>query len=341
MCFEPYIEGRYVKYNGNSGFVNEDIPNDPFNRAAQAFSHFTFERSQGRFLVSDLQGVGGILTDPVVHTVDRERFKLVRTNLHKEGFKFFFGSHVCNGICVKLGLKSNKSMIMSGVYEFRQNWPRMDTTVCCSNKLCGKILRLASAKKSNKFPGHLWCDTCWPQLRSTTTKRMCLASESLHEFEASKFFYLSQGRRTPRKCPEHSGDGEMRHRDVPRIEASGIVDSLKLVRRDRAAAAEGSRWESSSEPAPLSREAFRTARPRRTGSEIFAALAPPRSLAAKIEEPIVEPRDIDDSDGETPWAPAAKHEGTSGEVASSEAPRRAKSLWARLKSPQKVKASIT
>jgi hypothetical protein len=320
MCFEPYIEGHYVKYNNNCGFVNEDIPNDQFNRAAQAFSHFTFDRSQGRFLVSDLQGVGGILTDPAVHTADPERFKLVRMNLNKAGFKFFFGSHVCNGICVKLGLKSNKSMIMSGVYELRQNWPRMDTTVCCSNKLCGKILRLASAKKSNEFPGHLWCDTCWPQLRSTTTKQMCLAPERLHEFEVSKFFYQSQGRRTPRKCPEHSGVREMRKCYVPRNEASSIVDSLELIRRGRAAAAEGSRRESSSEPAAPSSEAFRTEWPRRT-----------RSLAAPAPEAVTEIV----TDG------AATDEGTSDEVARSKVSRRAKTPWARLKSARKVKANIT
>ena len=54
MSLEPFIEGTYVKYNNNCGYVNEDNPNDWFNQAAQAFSHFTFERSRGCFLVSDL-----------------------------------------------------------------------------------------------------------------------------------------------------------------------------------------------------------------------------------------------------------------------------------------------
>ena len=62
-------------------------------------------------MVSDLQGVGHVLTDPAIHTLDPERFKLAVTNLGKEGFKFFFATHVCNGVCRKLGLKSNASMI--------------------------------------------------------------------------------------------------------------------------------------------------------------------------------------------------------------------------------------
>src|SRR5437667_3680730 len=103
MSLELFIEGAYVKYNNNCGYVNEDN-DDRFNQAAQAFSHFTFERSRGRFLVCDLQGVGHVLTDPAIHTLDPRRFKLADTNLNKEGFKFFFSRHVCNSICRELRL---------------------------------------------------------------------------------------------------------------------------------------------------------------------------------------------------------------------------------------------
>ncbi|KAK3956950.1 kinase-like domain-containing protein [Pseudoneurospora amorphoporcata] len=60
------------------------LAGDPSNRAAQAFSHFTFERSRGRFLVCDLQGVGNTMTDPAVHTLDPYRFSLSQTNLGVE-----------------------------------------------------------------------------------------------------------------------------------------------------------------------------------------------------------------------------------------------------------------
>ncbi|KAF3916682.1 hypothetical protein ABW20_dc0105559 [Dactylellina cionopaga] len=207
LSLEPFIQGEYIKYNNNCGYVNTEIPNDKFNQAAQAFSHFTFERSQGRFMVSDLQGVGNLLTDPAIHTKDPERFKLADTNLGDAGFKFFFSSHKCNHICTKLGLKSKASMVKKGSYSFKKNWPSLANTVCCSNKLCGKIVGLASAKRTPEFPGFHWCDKCWPQLQSSKVKRICLAPGPHHEFDVSMFFYESQGQRTVRTCPTHTEGG--------------------------------------------------------------------------------------------------------------------------------------
>ncbi len=48
---EHFIEGGYVKYNSNSGFVSD------LNRLTpQAFSHFTFERSNHQLIIVDIQG---------------------------------------------------------------------------------------------------------------------------------------------------------------------------------------------------------------------------------------------------------------------------------------------
>jgi hypothetical protein len=131
------------------------------------------------------------------------RFKLNPTNLNQAGFKFFFVRHECNAICRKLGLKSNREMVVSGNYEFRERWPTMDPTVCCSNKLCRRTIRLASAHKSAKFPGYHWCDACWPQLQSPMVKRTCLAPGPNHKFDVSRFFHESQAQTTPRRCPKH------------------------------------------------------------------------------------------------------------------------------------------
>ncbi|RVD80827.1 uncharacterized protein DFL_008716 [Arthrobotrys flagrans] len=202
ISLEPFIEGNYVKYNNNAGYVNGDIT-EKSNKAAQGFSHFTFERSQGRFLVCDLQGVRELLTDPVVHTSDPNRFVLSPTNLGEEGFKFFFASHECNDVCHKLGLKSTASTFMSGTCVFKESWPGLADTVCCSNKLCGKILHRASGKASKILPGYIWCDVCWPQLELSIVSLRCTAPAPYHEFAVSKFFYESQGRATPRRCFKH------------------------------------------------------------------------------------------------------------------------------------------
>lgn len=211
VSLEPFIEGKYVKYNGNAGHVNQDMPLDPLNQAAQAFSHFTFERSNGRFLVSDLQGVGDVLTDPAIHTRDRRRFLFSQTNLGVDGFKHFFRTHQCNDICRRLALKSDGWMVVKDQFSgLRTSWPpmtsmhRANMRVCCSNKLCSRIVLLSSAYKSNKFPEYHWCETCWPQLSRSETSLMCIASGTEpHQFTVSRFFYESQGTIVPRMCEEH------------------------------------------------------------------------------------------------------------------------------------------
>ncbi|KAF6815613.1 mhck ef2 kinase domain family protein [Colletotrichum musicola] len=201
VSLEPFIPGEYVKYNNNCGWVNDS--DGEINKAAQAFSHFTFERSWGSFLVSDLQGVGRNLTDPGIHTKDEKRFPLNDTNLGDAGFKFFFTSHECNDICRRLKLQTTKEQCASGDFQFREDWPTMNTTVCCSSKLCRRIIQLATANKSSEFAGHFWCDGCWPQLQKFMDTYYCEEGDGPHEFAVSRFFYESQGEPVPRKCLEH------------------------------------------------------------------------------------------------------------------------------------------
>ncbi|KAK1831889.1 hypothetical protein QBC39DRAFT_330439 [Podospora conica] len=208
MSLEPLLQGDYVKYNSNCGYVNNEQPDDPFHHAAQAFSHFSFERSRGAFLVADLQGVNHVLTDPAIHARDPNRFRLSDGNLGEDGFKFFFATHECNPVCRALGLKSCAAMLMEGRFEFRTLWPATNPSsggmACCSNKLCSRIVTPAKAQTSPEFEGYYWCDTCWPQLRSSMTRFICIAADGPHhEFDLSRFFYESQGRILPRRCPEH------------------------------------------------------------------------------------------------------------------------------------------
>ncbi|ORY14955.1 hypothetical protein BCR34DRAFT_672355 [Clohesyomyces aquaticus] len=249
ISLEPFLSGDYVKYNNNAGWVNEDIPVGwkQEAEAAQAFSHFTFERSRGRFLVSDIQGVGRILTDPAIHTRDRHRFKLAGTNLNTEGFKLFFLTHVCNDVCRKLGLVSNKSMLTSGSYQFRETWPSVGNTVCCSNKLCGRIVRLRpignssslrqalfGAKHSDRFPGCYWCHACFPQLESSIVKLTCEGPGPGHEFQVSKFFHESQGRVTPRECLMHREDDGVSKGSVSGRNLRGVWKKMKFATKKKA-----------------------------------------------------------------------------------------------------------
>lgn len=203
MSLEPFLEGEYTKYNNNTLYAKEDTPDDHVNRLAQAFSHFTFERSWGDLMVVDLQGVGTQLTDPSIHTRDEQRFKLCVTNMYAEGFKCFFASHHCNSVCRELGLESDRSQAVTGNYKFREFWPGMDPTICCSNKLCQRIVRLADALEFHSFPGSRWCGSCWAQLDASIVGRVCPGPGPSHEFNVSSFFSESQGQSVPVKCAAH------------------------------------------------------------------------------------------------------------------------------------------
>ena len=79
----------------------------------QAFSHFSYEKSNKQFMVVDLQGVFTqkpdgtseyVLTDPAIHRRDEHLESMGRTDRGKKGMQAFFQSHRCSRVCRMLGL---------------------------------------------------------------------------------------------------------------------------------------------------------------------------------------------------------------------------------------------
>jgi len=98
-ALEAVIEGSYRKFNNNSGMLVEDV----HRQTPQALSHFAWERSGGRVMLADVQGVGDLLTDPVIHTASGKGFG--KTNLGVRGMSRFFASHLHTPLLELLGLR--------------------------------------------------------------------------------------------------------------------------------------------------------------------------------------------------------------------------------------------
>merc|ERR1712032_1052667 len=96
---EQFLEGTYVKYNNNTGQVNDS--DDDANLLAQAFSHFSHDRSGGASIIVDIQGVGMRWTDPQMHSHD---CCFGDGDHGDKGIAMFFETHKCNKYCNNLAL---------------------------------------------------------------------------------------------------------------------------------------------------------------------------------------------------------------------------------------------
>lgn len=99
ISVEPYLYGRYIKYNNNYGYVNES---DEKRNTPQAFSHFTFEASRHTLIIVDIQGVGDLFTDPQIHSIDTTLFGNGNYGIY--GIDRFLRTHRCNPLCQYLKL---------------------------------------------------------------------------------------------------------------------------------------------------------------------------------------------------------------------------------------------
>jgi len=100
---EKYIEGDYNKYTNNWDWVNPVDRNTP-----QAFSHYTYEASEHKILICDVQGVCDLYTDPQMHTHDGKGCG--KGNMGQRGIDKFLSAHRCNAICQYLKLPITNAM---------------------------------------------------------------------------------------------------------------------------------------------------------------------------------------------------------------------------------------
>ena len=68
LTVEEFILGDFVKFINNNGIVFEE--DTMLCKKAQAFSHFTYDKSEGKVMVLDIQGSGYTLYDPEIASAD-------------------------------------------------------------------------------------------------------------------------------------------------------------------------------------------------------------------------------------------------------------------------------
>ena len=107
VTVEEYINGTFVKYINNNGVLC--LTDDMVCDKAQCFAHFTFEKSEGRLIVLDIQGAEYNLYDPEIASSqllnDDGSFQFCTGNLADIAIKNFFSNHQCNFYCNLLKLK--------------------------------------------------------------------------------------------------------------------------------------------------------------------------------------------------------------------------------------------
>ncbi|KAJ3433136.1 alpha-protein kinase vwka [Anaeramoeba flamelloides] len=142
-CYcEAFLEGKYKKYSSNNGWKD----NDNSSYSAHAFSHFSWQFSKQNYIITDLQGVNYILTDPAIQTKTGD-FSITDLGL-KEGIKAFFGDHVCNVICQQVGCNKikewqPKTKKILGKSKKKKNQDiQVFYYLLCDNWYCNKIVKI-------------------------------------------------------------------------------------------------------------------------------------------------------------------------------------------------------
>jgi len=115
---EPFQDGKFVKWNDNTGQVNlsKEGVRQLMNNVVGTFSHFTYHASGENLMVVDIQGWDNncqiTFTDPQIHTrqVAHSGCQLAKKfsvgNLGRAGMCRFFSTHECTTNCAYLKLKS-------------------------------------------------------------------------------------------------------------------------------------------------------------------------------------------------------------------------------------------
>lgn len=98
---EDVLKGDWDKWNDNCGGVMVDSSE---GEVGNCFSHWSWVVSAGEVVVVDCQGVGGMMTDVVVHKTGDGAQRRAVGSWGRKGIERFLKSHTCGVLCASAGL---------------------------------------------------------------------------------------------------------------------------------------------------------------------------------------------------------------------------------------------
>jgi hypothetical protein len=111
VTVEEYVDGKFIKYINNDGISCVEQSDDMCQKA-HCLAHFSYERSDKKLIILDIQGSGHTLFDPEIATselFDKDSEMLFCSgNLSMVAIKNFVKEHQCNNYCISAGLTKFK-----------------------------------------------------------------------------------------------------------------------------------------------------------------------------------------------------------------------------------------
>lgn len=108
VTIEEFIDGRFTKYLNNTGLLCVD-GSDTLGQKAECLAHFSYEKSEKKLMLVDVQGNGYKLFDPEIASVElfdkSQKFMYCTGNLSELAIQNFVSKHKCNEFCILIGLK--------------------------------------------------------------------------------------------------------------------------------------------------------------------------------------------------------------------------------------------
>ena len=106
VTVEKFIPGNFIKYMNNTGERCVEAGDDRGDKA-ECLCHFSYEKSERKLMVVDIQGSGFKLFDPEIassNLFDNGKILFCAGNLSMEAIEKITNEHKCNTYCKLLGL---------------------------------------------------------------------------------------------------------------------------------------------------------------------------------------------------------------------------------------------